>query len=907
MVITISEPIVLISSIAVSGFGDQSTIATFGGTLQMLVSVLPENATNKSVVWSVENGTGEATISESGLLTAVANGTVTVKATSLNQPTIFGSYVVTISNQEILVTSVTVTTVGDVVVIDTMDGTLLLSAEILPLDATNQMVIWSVENGTGSATIDQDGLLTAVLDGTVTVKATSDENALIFGTKVITISNQDILVTSVTVTTVGDVVVIDTMDGTLLLSAEILPLDATNQMVVWSVENGTGEATIDQDGLLTAVYNGTVTVKATSDENALIFGTKEITISNQGYPEDLVDLGTAGDFAILAKTGISSTGASLVVGNIGVSPAAATYITGFSLILDSSTEFSTSAQVVGMVYAASYTEPTPTNLTTAVSNMEAAYTDAAGRTPDFTELYAGDLSGQTLVGGVYKYSSNVVIYTNVTLTGDATDVWIFQIAGTFTQAANVQIILGGGALAENVFWQIADSVAIETGAHFVGIILAMTEITVGTNASVNGKLLSQTAVTLDENQVTLEEIIDVVSVTVSSTGDAVIIDSDNGTLQMLAEVLPVDATNQAVVWSVENGTGEATIDEVGLLTAVSNGTVTVKATAGSNVLIFDTFEVTISNQIVLIESIVVSSAGDAIVITVDDGTLQMSAAILPLDTTNQDFTWSVENGTGEATIDLNGLVTAVADGTVTVKATSDENVLIFGTFDLTLSNQVEVLLAVDLGTAADYVILAQTGITTTGVTLITGDIAVNYIAASMTGFGEVMDVSNTYSTSALVVGMIYAADYAVPTPDNLITAQADMHDAYNDAAGRTEDFLNLHGTDIGGQILVPGVYKYTTALSITTHVTLSGSATDVWIFQIAGTFTQAADMNVLLTGGALPENIFWQVAGAVTLGAGAHFEGTILGMTGVSLGAGATLNGRIYAQTAVALGGNIIN
>jgi hypothetical protein len=87
-------------------------------------------------------------------------------------------------------------------------------------------------------------------------------------------------------------------------------------------------------------------------------------------------------------------------------------------------------------------------------------------------------------------------------------------------------------------------------------------------------------------------------------------------------------------------------------------------------------------------------------------------------------------------------------------------------------------------------------------------------------------------------------------------------------------------------------------------VTLSGGANDVWIFQIAGALTMAADTSVILTGGALPKNVFWQVAGATTLAANAQFKGVILSATTIGLGAGAAVDGRLLAQTNVTLGGN---
>ena len=114
-----------------------------------------------------------------------------------------------------------------------------------------------------------------------------------------------------------------------------------------------------------------------------------------------VNLGLAGSYTILTESGISTTGSTLITGDIGVSPIAATAITGFGLTLDASNQFSTSTQVVGKVYAADYSPPTSANLTTAVSDMQIAYTDAAERTlPDATELGSGEIGGMTIVPGL---------------------------------------------------------------------------------------------------------------------------------------------------------------------------------------------------------------------------------------------------------------------------------------------------------------------------------------------------------------------------------------------------------------------------------------------------------------------------------------------------------------------------
>lgn len=218
--------------------------------------------------------------------------------------------------------------------------------------------------------------------------------------------------------------------------------------------------------------------------------------------------------------------------------------------------------------------------------------------------------------------------------------------------------------------------------------------------------------------------------------------------------------------------------------------------------------------------------------------------------------------------------------------------------------------AVNLGTAGNFVILSKAGISTTGVTNITGNIGVSPIAASaITGFGLVMDRLGQFSTSALVTGKVYAADYKVPTPSMLTTAVSDMQTAYTNAAGRAPTSAattNVGAGIIGGLTLTPGVYKWTTDVTIPTNVTLSGGSNDVWIFQIAGTLNISSGKKVVLIGGAQAKNIFWQVAGATTLGTNSVFNGTILDQTNIAVKTGAVLNGKALAQTAVTLQANTI-
>jgi hypothetical protein len=210
-----------------------------------------------------------------------------------------------------------------------------------------------------------------------------------------------------------------------------------------------------------------------------------------------VDLGSACNFAILAKSGISTTGTSNINGNIGVSPIAATAITGFGLTMDHSNQFSTSSQVTGKVYAADYSPDTPAMMTSAISAMEAAYTSGAGRSADFTDVGAGDIGGMNLIPGVYKWSTGVTIPTAVTLSGGPDDVWIFVIPGTLDISSGQQVILSGGAQPNNIFWVVADTTTLGTNSEFNGNILDQTLIALQTGATLNGRALAQTAVTLD--------------------------------------------------------------------------------------------------------------------------------------------------------------------------------------------------------------------------------------------------------------------------------------------------------------------------------------------------------------------------------------------------------------------------
>ena len=222
---------------------------------------------------------------------------------------------------------------------------------------------------------------------------------------------------------------------------------------------------------------------------------EKIASKPTGTALKVVNLGVAGDFVILSKSGITDVYKSAVTGDVGTSP-----ITGAAILLKCD-------EVTGSIFSVDAAGPAckitnASRLTTAVSNMQTAYTDAAGRkSPNFVNLGAGNIGGKTLTAGLYKFTTAVVIPTNITISGSSTDVWIFQISGTLKMSSAVRITLAGGALAKNIFWQTSGAVTLGTTSHFEGNILSQTGINLQTGASINGRMLAQTAVTLQMNAV----------------------------------------------------------------------------------------------------------------------------------------------------------------------------------------------------------------------------------------------------------------------------------------------------------------------------------------------------------------------------------------------------------------------
>jgi hypothetical protein len=210
-----------------------------------------------------------------------------------------------------------------------------------------------------------------------------------------------------------------------------------------------------------------------------------------------IGLGVAGNFAILSATGITDVYPSVVVGDVGTSP-----IGGTALLLACD-------EVIGNIYTvdafgpACHTE-SASMLLTAMGDMSYAYNKAAQiNLPDYLDLGAGLIGGRTLAPGLYKWTTNLLIASDIAIegTGSTFDKWIFQVDGTMDLSSGIAMILSKGASAKNIVWQVADTITLGTTSHTEGIMLGKTGINMRTGATINGRLLAQTAVTLQSNTV----------------------------------------------------------------------------------------------------------------------------------------------------------------------------------------------------------------------------------------------------------------------------------------------------------------------------------------------------------------------------------------------------------------------
>lgn len=277
---------VLATSISVQGRGGQSNINAVGQTLQMEATILPANVQSTNVAWSVRNLTGSATITSAGLLTAQSQGLVNVIGATTDGSNLSDTVAISIGSG-VLVSSINVSSQGNITAISDPSGTLQFFAQVIPANASNNAVTWSISQGSGIASVDPSGLVTALNNGTAVVRATAQDGTGIFGEMTLTVSNQGLAVTHISISGQAGSKVITDPGGTLQMRATVLPALAANKSLSWQIQNLDGRASVSSSGLVQARADGKVRVIAHALDGSGVFSSPfEITIYNQALGID---------------------------------------------------------------------------------------------------------------------------------------------------------------------------------------------------------------------------------------------------------------------------------------------------------------------------------------------------------------------------------------------------------------------------------------------------------------------------------------------------------------------------------------------------------------------------------------------------------------------------------------------
>jgi len=772
-----------VDSVVVTTQGNvPATITTNAGTLQLAATVYP-TAGSQTVIWSLTPAGGTASISPSGLVTAITNGNVWAKATSAANSAYSDSILISMSNQNppfpLPYCNTTypedvepITSVVFAGINNTSPATVNGSPELedftsqtatvsqgssYPISVkgntagayTNYIRVYIDWNQNNSFTdpgesynigsiYNSSGTDAIVANGTIAVPA----GATLGNTRMRVTKRffdyappcgalgdgddfgqaEDYTVNVIAPTTVDSVVVatqggvpatITTNAGTLQMTATVYPA-LVNQAVTWSITPGTGTASINTSGLVTAISNGTVWAKAISVVNSSAMDSLQITISNQLPPfplpycntdyDDGVEPITLVNFAGINNPSSATVNGSPALENFTAISASVTQGQSYPISVKGNTDGNWTNYI--RVYidwnqnnslsdpGESYDLGTIVN-STGLDAIQATGTIAvpANAVAGTTRMrvvkrfgaYAPDcgmIGNAVDYGQAEDYSVNVTalagIDSVVVSTQGGVPAAITTNAGTLQLVATVYPVLANQA----VTWSI-------TPVSGAATINASGLVSAQSNGDVWAKAVSvQDASKSDSLLINISgQIVPIDSVVVSTQGAVPAeIGSPSGTLQLVATVYPA-AANQAVTWSLNPVSGAAAIDANGLVTAQSDGTVWAKAVSVEDPSKSDSILVTISGQPIPVDSVVVSTQGGVpAAITTNAGNLQLVATVYPA-LVSQAVTWSIIPVSGSANIDASGLVSAVNNGTVWAKAISVEDPSKSDSILITISNQ----------------------------------------------------------------------------------------------------------------------------------------------------------------------------------------------------------------------------
>jgi hypothetical protein len=715
--------------------------------------------------------------------------------------------------------------------------------------------------------------------------------------------------------------------STLITAANasvLFPTGAASN-VYWAVGSsatlGTGTALI---GNVLAVASITLTTGATVTGRSLAgaavtMDTNTVTLAPTPPPVTSAvapSLGTAATFAVLGGSTVTNTGATTVIGDLGVSSpgVACTGLVGCTT--------TGPGTVVGTIHVGDALA------NTAQADALLAYNQLVGQACKFNYPAITDIGGLTLSPGVHCFASSVGITGTVTLGGGPTDVYVFKIGSTLTTAANASVVFPTG-VGSNVFWAVGSAATLGTGTALTGNILAVTSITLTTGATVSGSSLARAAVTMDTNTVATTSIF---APRTAGTGAVV---PSLGAAATFAVLGGSTVTNiGATIVTGDLGVSSPGVACTGFVGCTTTGPGKVVGAihvgdplanlAQSDTLLayhqlvaqpcnFNYPPITNIGGLTLTPGVhcFPSSVGVTGTVTLSGGptdvyvfkvgstltTAANASVVFPTGVGGNVF-WAVGSsatlGTGTA---FTGNILAVASITLTTRATVSGRSLAGAAVTMDTNNAAPTFapglaIAPALGTAAAFAILGGSTVTNTGATIVTGDLGVSSPGVACTGF-----VGCTTTGPGTVTGAIHVADALADV------AQSDAVLAYNQLLGQGCNFNYPPITDIGGLTLTPGVHCFPSSVGITGTVTLSGGPTDVYVFKIGSTLTTAANAAVVFPTGA-GGNVFWAVGSSATLGTGTTFIGNILAVDSITLTTGANVSGRSLARAAVTMDTN---
>jgi uncharacterized protein YjdB len=634
LLVSITNQLVDATAIQVIGQAGQTSISTDKGQMQMLANFSPATASNTHVFWSVDNPQ-IAQISPSGVLQARANGTVQVSATAQDGSGIVGTANIMISNQYELVQQLQISGAGGINSISSPQGTLLMEAVFTPISASQQQLVWRV-NDPNIAYINDLGLLTALSNGNVTVSAITQDGSGIIATAVIAISNQPILSTSLLLQAAGGASGISSPYGTLQILPMFTPANASNQNLVWTVDNS-NFALVDENGLVRALRNGSITITATTQDGSGIFASISLMISNQPIALNSLQV-------VSSSTSISVSRDTLQLSTI-YAPTNAT-----------------NTQVV-------WHSSNPQIATVSNTGILSAVSDGLVTITAIAQDGSGAFASQ-----VFTISNQPIYATSITVNSASTINTISTVDGSLQMIANISPLNASNL---NVVWQV-DSPHIATINPNGRLIAQRNGVVIVSATTQDGSnLIASMPITISNQPIFVQ------TINLAARSQQINISGD--TMQFYISHLPSNASNPNFIWrsSAEN---IAAISQTGLMTARQNGIVTVSAHSYDGGAAFGEYVVSITNQFVPITSLSIQASTGTNAISTNAGFLNMQTNYLPANASNPIFSWAVSDAS-IATINPNGRLHALSNGVVVVNATTQDGSQIVATATITITNQ----------------------------------------------------------------------------------------------------------------------------------------------------------------------------------------------------------------------------